>query len=463
MTPGSISMGLVAFLVAAVPCLPVAAAQDSEPVWVAGGIAWLASDEISALGAMRARMSFGASGPIAPYLALSTRTSIERSVGEWTFGLRDLEYDVEAGARWSGGRARGLSVFYGQAGRERVDADGQPRVRFVGASWESPGFREGRPARGLEGMARLGVALASDGVEADGVASGAVRWSRRWALGAWGAEALVSGLVDGGSFEEDIEVGPRIAFDLAGERSLALFAKWIRGESPLGPGARGVALGFEIEEGPGGTARASPPDLSGSLSAGVRDGGRPMGRFRLAAAFPPSRGGVHAVLDVDANIRTSDTTGDLYYLYTLGAQKDRAGAIVGAWFYHRSNHVLAEANDTITSVNVLEAGAESSDWTRTGAAGAFDWRARGGVLLSSSFGERRRWHARGGVRWTMPVGTRAHPFVAVEAEAGDVAMRSGSVGLALSTGVGVRCEIRRDDQTFDADPTTVTLWATLGF
>jgi len=61
---------------------------------------------------------------------------------------------------------------------------------------------------------------------------------------------------------------------------------------------------------------------------------------------------------------TAEDTNDLFYRYFLGAETSWKEYAVGGYFYHRSNHTISAPNDEVTSINVLEAGIETSRWNR---------------------------------------------------------------------------------------------------
>jgi len=157
-------------------------------------------------------------------------------------------------------------------------------------------------------------------------------------------------------------------------------------------------------------------------------------------------------------------------LYHLGLERPLQQNIAGFYFYHRSNHQLDHSNDRITSINVVEGGIETEGWHDEGDRhalerwGRLDARARLGYLLDSTFGEQRRWHVRGGLRWRLPLGIgRVRPFVAVEAEAGDVERQSYALGASLCDTLSVRVEYRHDEQYFANDRTALLLLLTRAF
>ena len=180
---------------------------------------------------------------------------------------------------------------------------------------------------------------------------------------------------------------------------------------------------------------------------------------------------VYFIAVVDANVLTAEDTGDLFYLYHLGFERPILERFVaGAYFYHRSNHQLAEAGEVVNSINVLEAGIESRDWHRpgrrspTGRWGQLDARARVGLLLDSTFGKETAWHLRAGLRWSAPVvASVLQPFLLAEVETGDVERRLYAVGLSPSRGLDLQLESRYDEQYFSADDRLWLINARYGF
>jgi hypothetical protein len=84
--------------------------------------------------------------------------------------------------------------------------------------------------------------------------------------------------------------------------------------------------------------------------------------------------------------------------------------------------------------------------------------------MDSSFGESRRWHIRGGLRWLMPLAAGAfRPFIQLEAEEGDVGRRSYALGSSLGEAFSARLEYRDDEQYFGSDRTALLLLLAWGF
>jgi hypothetical protein len=152
----------------------------------------------------------------------------------------------------------------------------------------------------------------------------------------------------------------------------------------------------------------------------------------------------------------------LYYLYHAGVEKslENTPLSAGGYFYHRSNHLVASPNDTVTSINVLEAGLETGRYGRLREESGLDWRLRAGYLLDSSFGEDEQWHVRGGIRYLLHTGSRWALFLEAEGEAGDVNRSIGRIGVRHDSGPGFHLEYLDEDQFFGADKTAWLMQAT---
>jgi hypothetical protein len=369
-----------------------------------------------------------------------------------------------------------VSIYVGQQGKERVDADGQPYLRYLTLGVESHGYRfvEERPFcraedcphrnRWVEWHVAGGPVLEQREVEGDFIVRGNARFwpgprRSKW-LSMFRGDARVNGYFDGSDFRADLTIGPSLAVPVAGGRRFAVFAHYQWSDNPLGIGTDGLLLGIDYAEGAAGRpVKRGAPEIGGTLGAGLGDGGRRYAQLQLRMFSPAFARYWHAVFDIEANALTADDTGDLYYLYFVGLERFVGDFLAGAYFYHRSNHQLAEQNDNVTSLNVLELGGETRDWWRSGprkirhAWGTLDGRFRVGYLIDSSFGEDRRWNARGGARWTLPIGGRINPFVTVRAEFGDIERETYAVGVSVPRGWDFQLEYREDEQYFSEDRT----------
>jgi hypothetical protein len=457
------------------------AAPDPDPDDVlrpvAGGrLLWDLSDDLELIGDLWTRLPlWRANEAGGVYLRLDLRTNIE-GASDFTFDVRDLQYALDVGwrARFSRGRRNRYGALVGQRGVEAVDEDGQPRVRYFGVAFEHGDLLDPLDPRTSE--RRLDWSLAAGPVfekrEVDGdfVLRAGARW---WLLRRPGRPVLsldgkLDGLVDGSRLDTDVSGGPTLSFFLPGGTVAAFSLHYQRSRHPLGIGHSAWLAGFHYSGGDG-TPSPAAPSVHGLLAAGGGEDSRAAGRLRVRFVSPPFAHRYQGAISVDANVLTSDEPGELYYLYDVGLERRHDTFTLGAYFYHRSNHVLAEPGDGVTSINVLEAGVESMEWLRPGRRtpaagwGRLDYRARVGYLLDSDFGEEHRWHARGGVRWRAPIDGPWQPYVALEAEAGDVERSSFTIGASPSRALDLRLELVEDDQWFAEDDRVALLGASYGF
>jgi len=464
------AVAAAALAVAVVSAFAEPAPQSSDRVTAGGSLAWFFSRDLDLLGNLRADLPFAVSGARSFFVSVEALTAIERAQSDFTFTVREVDDTFEAGCRWRRPSGNVLSVFAGRRGKELVDAPGAPFAAYLGAGLESPGFRASSSSTPFDWRLGASAVLSRRDVEAELLLRSEVRWLHRGRSFSVGADARLEaamarpdarqGPARGAGIAADIEAGPRLDVTLAGDRRVAFFAHYLDARHPLGIRSSGILVGFDYAEGPlrESPPRPEPPDVAGRVAAGA-GGGRSAGQLEIRVASPPFAGTVRAVLDVEANVLTGRDTDELYYLYHLGIERQRGGRLVGIYAYHRSNHQLAHFNDTITSMNVLEAGIETSQFDRSAGQeagprfGVVDFKARAGAVIQSTGSAARNWNVRGGVRWSLPrgVGCRAVPLVRVDAEEGQVSRRAFSAGIAFPSGTEVRAERRRDDQYFGRD------------
>ena len=448
-----------------------------------GTLAWVFDGELELIGDMRVDLPYTVDRRRILYLSLDARTTIEQAASDFAFLVQDLDYTVDLGIRTRLGPfdEQPVSLFVGQWGTERVDSDGQPFVRYVGVGAESAGFRALKD--GLQWQVAAGAVVEEREVRADAIFKASARLhpratrSRRdgRASGGFrkhlGLDVETDALIDDGELRADWRIGPNLSIALAGKRRLSLFAHYLDSDNPLGLGTSGVLVGLDFSEGGDGFSpgNLSRPDIGGSIMAGGGEG-RLASQFVLRMTSPPFGRHLHGVLEIDANILTADDTGEIYYLYHFGIERHSgARAVYGVYFYHRSNHQLAEPNLVgITFLNVVEIGAETSGWGRPGTGAAarwrdFDGRLRVGYLTNGTFGEDRRWHARGGIRWTPLRGHAWGPFLLAEGEVGEIHRQLYGLGVTNDENLELRLEYRKDDQYFGRDQTAVLLTTRVGF
>jgi len=462
--------------------------RQSRPT-VGARLMWDSSDELDMLGDLWADVPFRIGDRSSIFVGLFTRTAIEKTTSELTFLVRDLQYDIDVGWRgaisWTGQRP--VSFFLGQRGTERVDAEGQPFLRYLGFGLESRGYRRfeedpfctqldcSHQNRWAEWLVSGGPVFDEREIEGDFVVQGDARfWAgprRSRLLSMLRGDVRIDGFYGDGRFRADVAAGPRLEIPISGGRQFSLFAHYQWSRNPLGIGHSAVLAGIDYSEGAGGRAVGlGAPEIDGIVAAGSGDDDRNSGELRLRMLSPAFATFWHAVFDIDAHVLTADDTDELYYLYFVGLERFVGRHLAGAYFYHRSNHQLSDPNDTVTSINVLEIGAETRGWHRAGRRGldhgwgTLDGQLRAGYLIDSAFGEDERWHVRGGLRWTLPIGgSRLNPFLLAEAEAGDVEREGYALGLSLSAGWDVQLEYRDDEQYFSVDKDALLFVARYGF
>jgi hypothetical protein len=456
----------------AAACTLTAARGADDGAYATGALAWFSSERYELIGSMSAEIPIVTPADWRVYFGAEALTAIENASG-FTFTVGQIDYAAALGARHRFDDSRGaLDLFVAEQGRQSVDAVGTARVRTAGAAWESAAFRDGYPRDGWAGRASLAAVWEHAGVDAVATSTGTVRWMRR--VGRARAIALGADLrwdaLFGTDHGADVLAGPRLDFDLGGDRRFGLYARWLSARNPLGLGTDGLLAGFDFSQGPAGAARERPPEISGLVAAGGGDAGRAMARLDLRVDSPPFLHGTYGEIEVDGNVLTAEDGNDLFYLYDVGVLHSVGAAWrAGVFFRHRSNHLLDQANATVTSINVVEAAIETIGWRRStpgvelGRAGAVDLSLRAGWLVDSAFGEDAAWHARGGVRWSSPEWHATRLYVSAAAERGDVDASAYAVGALLPREWDLRVEVGHDEQLYSADDRGVFAVATLRF
>lgn len=428
-----------------------------------GRLAWAVGDDVDLVGDTWVDLPLPVGERDSLFLSLDTRVTLERP-SRFTFEVDDLQYALDAGwrerPRWLGGHT--LAAFVGQRGRERVDANGQGFVQYAALAFESADFRRFL-ARRFDWKVAFGPVLKDREVEADLMLRARTQlWLGSAGIGpssAVGLDLEIDGLIEDGSLDADRAFGPRLSVPMGQGRRATLYLHHLTGEHPLGTSRSLWLVGFSFDEGlDGADGSCEAPGVDGQVAVGTGEG-RIGGEFALRLLSPPFGGSWRGTVSVDGNLLTAEDTGELYYTYDLGIERLSGGKVAGGYFHHRSNHQLAEPGDRVTSLNVLELGVESLHWRgpahhEPGAVrGVVDVRARLGYLLDSSFGEDERWHVRAGLRWSLPgrVGSALVPYLAADAEAGDVRRQSFAAGARLLAGLEAQLERRHDEQYFGRD------------
>lgn len=435
------------------------AASADEPVRAEGTLVWVFSDELDFIGDINVEVPFRIGQGSELYGAIDTTTAIEQTESDFTFIVRDVLYRADLGARF--GR---WTMFAGQRGRTVVDAPGHAIIRYFGGGWETAGLRRPATGRNWDLGFDAGVVLDDQRIDADGFVRGRVAWRKPWRRFRIGFDLTVDGLLDSGAFDADYRGGPRIGFVLPGGRYADLFVHYLDGNHPLGLELSGILAGLDLLEAPAGDrnpVRGNGGEVDGLAALGGGDD-RTFGRLRMQVASPSFAGSWRVLIEVDGNVLRGAGNDELYYLYHAGVERSlsKRPLSAGGFFYHRSNHLAATANDTVTSINVLEAGLETDRYGRLRDDSGLDWRVRAGYLLDSSFGADERWHVRGGIRYLFHTGGHWSWFLEGEGEAGDVSRTVARAGVLHDSGPGIHLEYLDEDQFFGADKTAWLVQAT---
>jgi hypothetical protein len=411
------------------------------------------------------------------FLRLNTRTTIEDTASNFQFIVRDLEYALDVGWRGLRGRVSGgpMTVIVGQRGKEFVDVDGQPWLRYVAFGLESAAFRpdptgRSRAPAALEWRFLIGPVVEQREVDADAYLRGRLRWQPGTDR-MFGIDLATEALWDRDDVHGDLLIGPSLAFGDAEGRRAVFFAHYQWSDNPLGLREDTLLLGFDLSEGgmPGGRSSSFLPRLDGKAAAGVGAESRLSAELRLVALTPEFGPHLRLHLFVDANALTADDTGELYYRYDLGLEHVMGGTVLGAYFYHRSNHALAEPIPGIKAVNVFELGYQTDGWWQVGrrelrhAWGRIEGAVRLGYLISSDFGEDTRWNVRAGSRWSAPLSVAGWGlYLKAALDRGDAERETFALGFASQL-LEVQVEYRQDEQYFGADRTALLWTAAYGF
>jgi len=451
---------------------------DEDPAANAGGrLAWVSGGELDLVGDLWVHAPFRVSPRESLHVDAGARTAVLRADSGLTFRLRDVDYVLDLGlVTRRGPFARlPLRVFAGQQGKVGVDAEGNAWLRYAGLGIESSGYRRtADPGRRFEWMLAAAPIVDERDVDGDFVLRGDGRLRLGPGSGHRGArfevELHVDGIARSGGFDADVRAGPSWVAPVGGGKAARFFLHYQHGDHPLGLGVDALLAGFEYAGETGGSIEAPRIDAAVAAGAGAED--RHLARLRFRYASPPLLREHRLAMVLEANALEGRETNELYYRYHVGVERPLGESRAGVYFYHRSNHLWNGANDEITSLNVIEYALASGGWGRPGrpssgllrgAWGALDARAAVGVLLSSSFGEDRRWHVRAGARWTAPrPASGPRPWLMAEAEGGDVKRRVYSGGLSFTGRLDFAVEYHDDPQFFGPDSTALLLVARYG-
>jgi hypothetical protein len=448
--------------------------QQAAPpeVHARASIAWLSSRDLDFVGETGVRLLWTSSGSWAPAGILETRTAIERTAGRATFLVRDLAFDLAAGAeRRTAGGLR-LTLLAGVRGIENVDRAGGADLRYIGAAAEGSGTRAGLPSeadrRGgwLAWHVSAGVAFADRGIEARGFASARLRLGRcREGPPCPRGVAFFDLLREADRWRGEWRAGALYELGAFGDGKASLFGGFAGGSHPFGLKASGLLVGMELEGARGTLPSPNPVEgFRGRAALGAGDG-RQAARFDLAVRTRAWARGWRGLLDLDTNVLAGEKPGELYSLVDLGLERGSGRLVVGAYVFHRSNHRLGEPGEEVSSLNVLQGGIETDGWSEgfseanPGKRLRWEGRLRAGPVLSSAFGQRKRWHLRAGGRVLRAAGQRLAPFAEMELEEGHVGRRLFAAGVYFPSGTDLRLEYRSDEQFYGRDRTALLVLA----
>ncbi len=450
---------------------------NPEFITSAAGIAYLTGDDLNLFGSFLFDFPFLVRNEKSAYLNLRLSSTLSKEE-DFSFKAYDTDYQITAGARDYFTRKIIISAFISQQGTERADAAGSPYIRFVGFAMESSDYREFRSERGLYWYSEIGAIFEKREVDAEIIFKGDVRYNYFVRNNiSYGLDFKIDSLLDDFNTFNDWFLGPRISFCSDCSHAPSIYIYYVNSNNPLGINDDGFLLGLDYRN----KKKTKEfkrifPDISGHLSAGAGEG-REATHFGMKLRSPSlsQQKTVWASLEVDQNILTGSDTGELYYVLNGGPEYPWKNLISGAYFYHRSNHQLAEPNDRITSRNILEAGISTRGWNRKEIsdglgihAGSwkhpalFNFLLRGGYLLNSTFEETRRWSIRSGARIDFPIKkSRFSPFLSALWEGGEVSRKEFHLGMRTPLDLDLAIIYRKDEQYYGKDKELFLLEANL--
>ncbi len=438
------------------------AAHAQEFPRVEGRLGAVSGRDYTLMADLGADLQFDRRWGATPFFSVASRTAIDRTTGDLSFNVKELDYRGEAGVRLAATAETTLALFAGQLGKEFVDADGSRAAAYVGAGLATRGWRgPGRP-RVVEAELALGLTVRRRGLDARGYARGGVRFrssGRRWGASVR-AEALFGGADHGVTFA----AGPFLDLGWARSREAALFVEYEHSRMPALPAWDGWIAGLRLSgdsRPPDATGlsvysrpheeRLNDPGVGGQVEAGA-GGGRHAARLKTFFSSPSLGNGFRLTMDVDANVVTGVDTSELYYLLEGGVRRPASGVVWSLDAFHRSNHRLATPGSTVTSDNALLLGVETPGWDRRAIPGSppLSFRLRLGRVVQSSF-DGSRWQARVGLRWEPFRWSTLQPFLLADVQAGDVGRTAFAAGLSTGRSYEVRVERRSDRQFYGRD------------
>lgn len=462
--------------------LPETVAPLPSAPFLSGRLAWVSADSVDLVADLRGDVPFLVRGAHEWWFDFALRTAIKDTTSNLDFFVRDIDYlgDVGWRVRSADQGPGAFSVFVGQRGKERVDAEGGAFVRYVAAGVESRRFRQpvpGRPGPDLQWQVALGPVIDHRNVDADAYYRGEARFRYGFGSGerpprSFAFDLRLDGLARGAEFDADVTFGPGIDLPFGAGRRALLFVHYQYSDNPLGLGEDAWLAGVEISEGiPAvGFDATSDPALSGLVGWGGGQDDRYAGQLYMRFESPQFGRRLRVLVDVDANALTAEDIDDIYWSYDIGLERVRRRSAVGVYLFHRSNHHLAQQGAEFTGRNVAEFGCETDSWhdagrrtTRRGA--RFDYRLRVGWVINSDFDDDQRWSLRAGFRWSFPIRALGGvvPYLLWDLEEAEVDSKTAAIGVSLNRRLDIQLEHRDDDQLFSRDKTATLLMLRYGF
>ncbi len=441
--------------------LPNRQRAADHPTWgVTAGVSAFLSSNIDYVGLAR----FYGNAPSRAgvwQVGLQTRVSVLSASGSSTMIIDDLDYIAETSLERKLGSLSWAPLTQVR-GSEQVDREGSLGVVLAGfrLARRAP---EKRFSWEIEGLATLN----DWGIETHGAFKASGEWravrGARWLIGVKGAvDSLMIDSADD-SIESDLMIGPYLQLHRPGGMRLTFHALYYRGENPLGLEDTGVLAGVRFEDGSAKGRDALLPRLRAALVAGGGDDGiRARQVLDLTSASFQVFGNPWRARLLADNTLVNTELNDLYYIIVAGIERSTGRVLPGVSFYHRSGHLLEQANDRRLSINVIEIGFRTPGWEADLPAWPSSQRISGevwiGGVVSSEFGEDENWSARAATLWILPGNwQRIAPFIGGRLQRGEVEGWAGQGGWVTARGLSLSILAERDSQRLQARDTSLTL------
>ncbi|MFQ5766369.1 MAG: hypothetical protein ACE5ID_00065, partial [Acidobacteriota bacterium] len=214
----------------------------------AGRLVYVSDPALDFLGEMRLDLPWAARTMGNGFFRLQALTSIIESGGDFTFDLRELDYELEAGFRFRTAGPVQFAFSLAQTGKEQVDRNGEPLIRTLEVGLQSREFPLLQPQARWRWSVKTGLVVGKRETGADGRFEGEVHYRTDLGRVAWGLDGVLDGLYnrDDASFRADLELGPRFGFLLPGSQRIDFFIHYLRGSNPLGLRLTGVLVGVDL-------------------------------------------------------------------------------------------------------------------------------------------------------------------------------------------------------------------------